>query len=75
MTATTRRAVDDFDPEAELLHAMDARIRRLEATREVASALGVELDRVAADIDACKELRRTCIQNWKNPPATPQSLR
>jgi hypothetical protein len=51
---TTRRAVEDFDPRAALLSALDDRVQRLEATREITSALGVELDQVAADIAACK---------------------
>jgi hypothetical protein len=55
----------DFDAEHALLDAMDARVDRLEATRKVASALGLELDRVAEDLAACKELRKMSIRTWK----------
>jgi hypothetical protein len=41
MTTPTRRApMEDFDPEDEILKAIEARIERLEATREITSALG-----------------------------------
>jgi hypothetical protein len=56
--------MDTFDEEKALLEAFDARIKRLEATRDVAIALGVDLHQIAADIAVCKELRERSIRNW-----------
>jgi hypothetical protein len=57
--------LEDFDPKRAILEALDARIERLEATREIVGALGFELEQVAIDIAACKEIRRRGISNWK----------
>jgi hypothetical protein len=39
--------------------------KRRRRAGDVESALGFELDQVALDIAACKQLRRRCIRNWK----------
>jgi len=50
--------LENFDAMRELMAAINARIERLEATREIARAVGCALDQVALDIAACKQLRR-----------------
>jgi hypothetical protein len=58
-----------FDPEKELLSAIDNRIRMLKA--ELSCATSGERQRIIENLEACKSLRQKMVYNWKKHPDEP----